>query len=187
MKAMAIIRFLIVAVLALMLTSCPSPAPGYGTLVVDARWSDRCDAGIKGEILFSGEGPVFLEDAGEMPAELVDAGKNWIWVKPGSKYFVGWVDYGGDAYTPKGDVTIKAWCMRSGGREPGFSQVTFQGEDYLWNGTFGGEFTVFDDGSDPEETVAPPGPTICLWQSRRVVCDEYRANTPLTSWVGGGP
>ncbi len=148
------------------LSGCPfknSPPPGYIRLFVDSSNTARCSDGIKAELVGIQEG--WLGPGYEHGEDdyTYGEGNYWTWVKPGKISTPMWRTLDGLNKNPTGKtITVRAYCMRTGGAEPGVSERSFDAGDLT---AFGGgvvsrRFIVYDSGSDPDYTVTPPGLTI---------------------------
>jgi len=156
------------------LAGCPSKAPGHLRVEIRATIPDRCDDGVKVELDFDKAGLTQGPPAGLPENDVVyGGGSDWIWVKPGKKAWLGWVDDPYDRVLPGGPITITAWCMRTGGQAPGKSVRSFRLEDYVWSSThvLVATFVVRDMSFDPDTASYPgyaevttPAPSIFDWE-----------------------
>jgi len=151
--------------LSLSLTACPemfvAPAPGRIGLFVDATNADRCSDGIKVELVGVQEG--WLRPGYEHGEDdhTYGEGNYWTWAKPGKISSPMWMTLDGLNKDPTGKtITIRAYCMRAGGAEPGVSERAFAATELMVGDRVDAPFDIYDGGSDPEYTVTPPGVTI---------------------------
>lgn len=147
--------------LSLSLTACPSPAPGYLGLFVDATNTGRCSNGIKVELVGVQEGwlrPGYEHGENE---NTYGVGNYWTWVKPGKQSGVEWMTLYGLDKNPTGKtIIIRAYCMRTGGADPGVSKRAFAATGLMAGNRVDATFEVFDSGGNPPCTVTSPGVTI---------------------------
>jgi len=152
--------------LAFTLSACPEVV-SWGAVFIEVKATDttRCDDGIK--VVVEGiqedwglNGPLYEE-------HIRDKGPNWVWVEPGQWGGIRWDVFvnAQASRNPQGkEITVKAYCMRTGGAEPGLSQRRFAIADYIVqrgkNNLLKLTIQVYDSGSDPNYTVTPPGLTI---------------------------